>query len=175
MSNAITRPFGDLPTDWSYESVVNYVDFLTGPAFDSSKFNTEGLGARLVRGINLTRGSTRWHVDKTKYWNHDLTEFQKYLLSERDILIGMDGSLVGKNYAYLKKSDLPALLVQRVARLRSQEQLDSKFLYYMFGTDEWLTYVEIVRTNSGIPHISKPAGSGSLKRIICYQVYRSTC
>ncbi len=154
MSNSITSPFGAIPMDWQYTSVVENVEFLTGPAFDSSKFNMDRLGSRLVRGINLTRGATRWSDEKTKYWNVNLDELQKFQLAEKDILIGMDGSLVGKNYAYLKKSDLPALLVQRVARLRTKAQLDSKYFYYMYGTYFWVDYVEIVKTNSGIPHIS---------------------
>jgi len=154
MSNCITSPFGTIPNDWAYKSVIENIEFLTGPAFDSSKFNMDQSGPKLVRGINLTRGATRWTQDKTKYWNHNLNELEKFQLVEKDILIGMDGSLVGKNYAYLRKSDLPAMLVQRVARLRTKSELDSKYLYYMYGTNFWLDYVEIVKTNSGIPHIS---------------------
>jgi len=154
MSNAIFQPFGELPSDWKYGLVKENVDYLTGPAFDSEKFNTEGRGIRLVRGINLTKGATRWHAEKTKYWDSELDQLIKYELIESDILIGMDGSLVGKNYAYLRRDDLPALLVQRVARLRAKGYFSSKFLYFLFGTDEWLTYVETVKTSSGIPHIS---------------------
>lgn len=154
MSSAIFQPFGLLPEGWRYGVVLDSVDYLTGPAFDSKSFNTEGRGYRLVRGINLTKGATRWHSDKTKYWDLNLDELSKFKLIENDILIGMDGSLVGKNYAYLGRDDLPALLVQRVARLRAKEGYSSKFLYFLFGSDEWLTYVEIVKTNSGIPHIS---------------------
>ena len=154
MSNAILQPFGELPIDWKYGLVEENVNYLTGPAFDSDKFNTEGRGVRLVRGINLTKGATRWQSEKTKYWDSDLEKLIKYELIENDILIGMDGSLVGKNYAYLRSVDLPALLVQRVARLRVKEYFSSRFLYFLFGTDEWLTYVETVKTSSGIPHIS---------------------
>jgi type I restriction enzyme S subunit len=162
MSSAISVPFGELPKGWKYQEVKDNTEFLTGPAFNSSLFNTDGKGARLVRGINLTRGSTRWDGEKTKYWNHDLDNFARYSLLQNDILIGMDGSLVGHNYAYLKESDLPALLVQRVARLRTNRNVDSRFLYYMFGTEAWLTYVEIVKTNSGIPHIS----NGDIKNFV---------
>jgi type I restriction enzyme S subunit len=154
MSNSILSPFGEIPNDWEYQMVIDNVDFLTGPAFDSSLFNTESRGARLVRGINLTQGSTRWSEEKTKYWDVELDSLKKFQLAVNDILIGMDGSLVGKNYAYLKTSDLPALLVQRVARLRARGNLHSKYLYYMYATDFWLDYVEVVKTNSGIPHIS---------------------
>ncbi|AAN53465.1 restriction endonuclease subunit S [Shewanella oneidensis MR-1] len=154
MSHSILSPFGKIPNDWEYQIIIDNVEFLTGPAFDSSLFNTESRGARLVRGINLTQGSTRWGEDKTKYWDVELNNLKKYQLAINDILIGMDGSLVGKNYAYLKQSDLPALLVQRVARLRAKSNLHSKYLYYMYATDFWLDYVEVVKTNSGIPHIS---------------------
>lgn len=135
MSHSILSPFGEIPNDWEYQIVIDNVEFLTGPAFDSSLFNTESRGARLVRGINLTQGSTRWGEDKTKYWDVELNNLKKYQLAINDILIGMDGSLVGKNYAYLKNSDLPALLVQRVARLRAKSNLHSKYLYYMYATD----------------------------------------
>lgn len=154
MSNSVLSPFGEIPNDWEYQIVIDNVDFLTGPTFDSSLFNTESRGARLVRGINLTKGSTRWSEEKTKYWDVELDSFKKFQLAVNDILIGMDGSLVGKNYAYLKDSDLPALLVQRVARLRAKGNLHPKYLYYMYATDFWLDYVEVVKTNSGIPHIS---------------------
>ena len=154
MSDCITAPFGVIPDDWQYVKINDSMSYLTGPAFDSDFFNMEGSGSRLVRGINLTVGSTRWAVDKTKYWNEDLEQYNKYELVEEDILIGMDGSLVGRNYAYLSTSDLPALLVQRVARLRSNGSAESKFVYYTFGSDSWLKYVDTVKTNSGIPHIS---------------------
>ncbi|WP_417538876.1 restriction endonuclease subunit S [Marinobacter sp.] len=162
MSSAISTPFGELPESWEYHEVKDHTEFLTGPAFDSNFFNTDGKGARLVRGINLTKGATRWDAEKTKFWDQDLDFFSKYLLKQNDVLIGMDGSLVGHNYAYLKKSDLPALLVQRVARLRTNENVNSKFLYYLFGTEAWLSYVEIVKTNSGIPHIS----NGDIKSFV---------
>jgi type I restriction enzyme S subunit len=151
---SIKYPFGGLPDLWEYRAIDSLVDFLTGPAFDSAKFNTNKMGARLVRGINLTRGATRWSDASTKYWEHDLGDFKKYQLRHGDTVIGMDGSLVGKNYAFIGSSDLPALLVQRVARLRATEKIDATYLYYLFGTGQWISYVELVKTNSGIPHIS---------------------
>ena len=162
MSEAITQPFGKLPIEWSYQPVVDNAEFLTGPAFDSTKFNTDGIGSRLVRGINLTKGTTRWSEDKTKYWAEVSSDLERYVLAEGDVLIGMDGSLVGQNYAHLKQSDLPALLVQRVARLRSKQTFDPSFLFNIFATDSWLTYVELVKTNSGIPHIS----NGDIKQFL---------
>jgi type I restriction enzyme, S subunit len=154
MISLISSPFGILPFDWRYEKIKSHTDFLTGPAFDSTQFNIDANGYRLVRGINLTRGITRWDSVNTKFWEDSDGEYKKYELQNGDVVLGMDGSLVGKNYAQIRESDLPALLVQRVARLRTANSLDQRFLYYMFGNDSWISYVEIVKTNSGIPHIS---------------------
>lgn len=154
MSSFVSKPFGELPADWTYSTIGKNVDFATGPAFDSSNFNDLGIGYKLVRGINLTRGVTRWDSGNTKYWNDSTNEYKKYELQVGDVVVGMDGSLVGKNYAQISNKDLPALLVQRVARLRCKEFLDQRFLYYAFASDSWISYVEIVKTNSGIPHIS---------------------
>jgi type I restriction enzyme S subunit len=153
MSNLYDSPFGDIERV-EYTTVVDNVDFLTGPAFDSDEFNDDGIGPRLVRGINITKGKTRWPKAHTKYWKNLTPELKKYLVQEGDILIGMDGSLVGRNFAQVKPEDLPCLLVQRVARLRAKNTINSNYLYQLFASDVWLDYVDIVKTNSGIPHIS---------------------
>ena len=107
---------------------------------------------RLLRGDNVTEGTARWG-EKTRYWSN-YSEFKKYQLLENDFVISMDGSKVGKNYAYIKKLDLPCLLVQRVACLRSKSTLIQKYFGYIFGNKTFINYVNSVRTNSGIPHIS---------------------
>ncbi|MEY8198736.1 MAG: restriction endonuclease subunit S, partial [Colwellia sp.] len=153
MSSLFDAPFGDIG-ELKYTTIGEHVEFLTGPAFDSEKFNEEGMGPRLARGINITKGRTRWPKVHTKYWSDLTFELEKYLLKEGDILIGMDGSLVGRNFAAINKDDLPCLLVQRVARLRAEGNLDGKYLYHLIASDSWLDYVDVVKTNSGIPHIS---------------------
>lgn len=153
MSDVYDAPFGDLG-GIEYTEVGLHVEFLTGPAFDSLQFNEEGIGPRLVRGINITRGYTRWPKANTKFWAQLTPDLEKYLLEENDLLIGMDGSLVGRNFALIKKDDLPCLLVQRVARLRARTTLHYEYLYHLIASDAWLNYVDVVKTNSGIPHIS---------------------
>jgi|GEM_PF-812397 len=154
MSNIIKEPFGTLPVGFKYIDVGSNVDFLTGPAFDSSRFNDNGIGLRLARGINITRGKMRWDKKNTQFWDGNNGSLKKYELAEADILIGMDGSLVGRNYASIRSEDLPCLLVQRVARLRKHSLIDMSYLYFTIASDYWLNYVDVVKTNSGIPHIS---------------------
>ena len=98
----------------------------TGFPFKGEKYSNHGI--RVVRGENVTVGSLRW--DNIKCWNHKFDQAEKYLLKDGDVVIGMDGSKVGKNRARIKLSDLPLLLAQRVALIRKNELSDQTFLYY---------------------------------------------
>lgn len=60
----------------------------------------------------------------------------------------------GLKYARLTAHDLPALLVQRVARLRGSDSLDQRFLYYLIGSRAFTDHVLAVQTGTAVPHIS---------------------
>jgi type I restriction enzyme, S subunit len=143
---------GTIPTIWKIKRVGHHVDLITGFAFRSDDFSFED-GIRLVRGDNVTENMLRWG-DKTRYWPKIDKSLEQFLLKENDILIGMDGSKVGKNFAIVKDSDLPLLLVQRVARLRVDGQLSYKFLSYLIGSDFFRVWVSLNKTDPAIPHIS---------------------
>jgi len=66
----------------------------------------------------------------------------------------MDGSKVGKNWVRVSSSDLPCLLVQRVARLRPINTVGSTLLEVLIGGEMFKRYVENVKTGTSIPHIS---------------------
>ena len=65
----------------------------------------------------------------------------------------MDGSLVGKSFAQINNQDLPSLLLQRVARIRSSE-IDINFLKEFICSDYFTKHCDSVKTSSAIPHIS---------------------
>jgi type I restriction enzyme S subunit len=145
---------GRIPKEWKVVRLENYIDLLTGYPFRSQEFSTDTNGVRLVRGINITRGRLRWEEDITKYWKSITRDLDKYLVQKSDLLIGMDGALVGKNYALASENDLPMLLVQRVARLRAKNGLNQRYLFYLIGSPSFVNYVNKVNTSSGIAHIS---------------------
>jgi type I restriction enzyme S subunit len=60
----------------------------------------------------------------------------------------------GLKYATLRAADLPALLVQRVARLRGSSRLDRGFLRYVIGSRAFTDHVLGVQTGTAVPHIS---------------------
>jgi len=137
--------------DWDVVSIGNQIDLLTGFPFPSSKYSKNG--TKLLRGSNVKRNRTDWSTDLTQYWDEITHELKPYLLKEGDIVIAMDGSLVGKSFARLTQEDLPALLLQRVARIRSKS-IDMGYLKELTCSIHFTEYCNTVKTVTAIPHIS---------------------
>ena len=133
----------------------------TGFPFDGSKYSKSGI--RVVRGDNVTIGSLRWDSEKLKCWSEPFSRAKEYSLQDGDIVIGMDGSRVGRNRAQISESDLPLLLAQRVACIRHNEKSVQDYLYYLIFNERFVDYVKSVQTGTSIPHIS-------LKQIGDYEV-----
>ena len=131
-------------------SLGEIANVTTGYPFKGDLYSDEGI--RVVRGENITIGSLRW--DSTKCWNSKFEQTEKYSLKEDDVVIGMDGSRVGKNRAQVKERDLPLLLAQRVACVRSTDLSDQNYLYYLIRSEKFEQYVNKIQTGSSIPHIS---------------------
>ena len=147
-------PLGMIPMGWEVVELTKHIKLLSGFAFKSEEFNEEGRGTKLLRGINITIGKLRWNDKLDRWWDLPFNDYDKYLAKAGDLVISMDGSLVGRNYARVKVEDLPLLIVQRVAALRAEMTLNLEYLNQIIGSPLWLNYVDAVKTSSGIPHIS---------------------
>lgn len=126
-------------------------EIITGFPFKGDQYSDVGI--RTVRGENVTEGSLRW--DTVKCWNQKFDKEQDFLLKSDDVVIGMDGSKVGKNKARVKEKDLPLLLAQRVACVRALNGNNQIFLYYLINNPRFENYVFQTQTGSSVPHISK--------------------
>jgi len=140
--------------DWEYNKMETYIDLFSGIALKSEELSDDDSGIPILRGINITEGYIRHSKEIDKYYLGDLVNLKKFLIKENDIVIGMDGSKVGKNVALIKKEDENSILIQRVARIRSNKRADIKYLYHHFLSDNFGNFVDTVNTSSGIPHIS---------------------
>lgn len=149
--------------NWKIYKLCEVANLSTGFPFDGHKYTKEG--QRVVRGDNITIGTLRWDADKDKRWNETFARAKEFSLQAGDIVIGMDGSRVGRNRAQIKESDLPLLLAQRVACIRHNSQTIQKFLYYQIFSNRFEDYIKSVHTGTSIPHVS-------LKQIgdFCFQV-----
>ena len=120
---------------------------MTGFPFRSENFDVDS-GIRVLRGENVSEGFLRWG-SRTRHWNHPYDK--KYELNENDIVIGMDGSKVGKNYIQITNSDLPLILHQRMCRLRLEDDYDPNFVSYHIGSYMFRYYINLSKTDPMIP------------------------
>lgn len=138
---------GGQEVEW--KKIGEICDTLSGFPFDSSKFQTSGI--KLMRGKNVKRGYFDFNEDDDRYWESP-DGLEKYLLQDKDIIISMDGSLVGKSFAMLSKKHLPLLLVQRVARVRAK-RVNQNYLFHNIA-HRFSGYVDKKKTGGAIPHVS---------------------
>lgn len=139
--------------EWLVRSIEKNIDLISGIALKSKEITDDKSGTPILRGINITEGQIRHTEEMDKFFLGDTSEIEKYLVEENDIVIGMDGSKVGKNVALISKQDAGSILIQRVACMKAINS-DVNYLYQHFVSDRFRSYVDIVNTSSGIPHIS---------------------
>lgn len=132
------------------------VDVLPGYAFPSTDYASDSRGVRLLRGTNVGVGRCRW--DDTVYWTHEIDDaLLFYALAPGDIVFGMDRPWIseGTRLARIVPDDLPALLVQRVARIRPRDGISSDYVWFVLASREFREYVEADLTGVSVPHISE--------------------
>ncbi|WOZ76894.1 restriction endonuclease subunit S [Kosakonia sacchari] len=146
------KPF-ELPEGWEWCRLGTLFYFLNGYAFKSENFSSNGV--RLLRNANISHGTINWK--ETVYISDNLLkDFEKFILSENDIVISLDRPIInsGLKYAIISRSDLPCLLLQRVAKFNCYAGIVSNtFLTNWLNSFYFLNAITPGRSN-GIPHIS---------------------
>lgn len=140
-----------IPEGWEVKKLDKISKVKTGFPFKSQEYSF-GEGIKVIRGENVSLGFLRW--DTLKTWDKKTEHLNEYWLSEYDIVIGMDGSRVGRNRSFVHKHELPMLLAQRVASLSCREEIGYAFLGQLILGDPFERYVESIKTGTSIPHIS---------------------
>ncbi|GGV45481.1 hypothetical protein GCM10010293_53540 [Streptomyces griseoflavus] len=146
--------------EWEEVRLSEVSSPLAGPAFKSSVFASTPVGPRLLRGINLGRFGTRWNDADTVFWPEDESgAFQKYVLEPGDVCIAMDRPFTRDRVlrcGLIQKADLPALLVQRVTRLRANlNRVMPEFLILVVQSSSMAERLAGRQTPGGYaPHIS---------------------
>ena len=146
---------GEVPAHWGVSRLGHYASILNGYAFPSAEFSEDESDVKLLRGVNVGVSRLRW--DDTAYW--DLSQgdgLGKYLLGEWQIVIGMDRPWIGEGLriARVRKSDMPCLLLQRVAAISPTDYLLGNYLFDLLSSDRFKAYIEPDMTGVSVPHIS---------------------
>lgn len=135
------------------QTVGDHIDFQNGYAFKSQWFKPEGM--RLCRNVNVSHGVVDWR--ETAFVDDTIAkEFERFALNEGDIVLSLDRPLIttGLKVARIRKSDLPCLLLQRVAKpVPKHDQLDMSYFMLWLNSSEFVDSIDPGRSN-GVPHIS---------------------
>lgn len=146
------KPF-DLPSGWEWCRLGELYSFLNGFAFKSQWFQESGV--KLLRNINIAHSETRWNEVACIPMVMS-QEYERYNLNVGDIVISLDRPIIntGLKYAVIDESDLPCLLLQRVAKFHSYaETVNPSYLSKWLESDLFISSIDPGRSN-GVPHIS---------------------
>jgi type I restriction enzyme, S subunit len=141
--------------DWEETSLIKEIKLIVGFAFKSKEYSEQEDDILLVRGDNIMQGYFRWQ-DAKRWRKYEYEDYEKYQLHENDIVLAMDRPWVkaGLKIARISKLELPALLVQRTACLRTKDKCDNSFLFHLLNSNRFMQYLIDVQTGIGVPHIS---------------------
>ncbi|MDV5059569.1 restriction endonuclease subunit S [Vibrio diabolicus] len=142
----------DIPRNWSNGCFGDVATQFSGYSFKGEQYDFFE-GTTVIRGENVTEGKLRF--DTHKRWNLSLPGRAKdCFLENKDIVIGMDGSKVGKNWSLISPYQLPLLLAQRVCCVRAKSIDHQLWLYVSIKVRKFADYVSPVHTGTSVPHIS---------------------
>lgn len=148
---------GDIPAHWEVTQAKRFVSVINGFAFPSTGFETEPDAIRLLRGINVGVGEVRWESKNTVRWTRQLGDkLDGWELRVGDLVLGMDRPWIsaGVRVAVIGDEDVPSLLLQRVAALRTRTGLLPEFLYRQLQSEAFVHHFLPETTGVSVPHIS---------------------
>ena len=156
LRSAFLDMFGDPvtnPKGWEVRPLNQISEVLTGYAFKSKEYVGEGEGVRLCRGANVLPDRLDW--SDVGYWKREPNDkLERYELRPLDVVLALDRPWIssGQKIALVKERDLPALLVQRVARIRAPELALQTYLYFALRHPAFARHC--CPTETTVPHIS---------------------
>ena len=139
---------GKFSEPWEETTIGNCVEYLVGYPFASDKFTSCGI--RLLRCSNVKRGCLSWEPSLTMYWRKD-DSLKPFLMQPGDIVVAMDGALIGRSFAVVEESDTPSYLVQRVARIRSKM---NNLIFQWISSEKFARHIDSRKTSTAIPHMT---------------------
>ena len=146
---------GMVPEHWEVRRLGQLIDLTVGFPFKSDGFTQARSDIRLLRGVNIAPGTMRW--DDVVHWPiGDVDSFEDYEMEVGDIVLGMDRPIIqaGTRVAVVSASDVPSLLLQRVARIRVEEGLRGDYAVELIGGKGFSDYLAPIFTGISVPHLS---------------------
>lgn len=114
----LKTPLGPAPHGWTIAALQSFGEVQYGHPFKSKAFNVEGIGCPVIRIRDIKAGVSNTFTDEMAR--------SQFLVSDGDILIGMDGE-----FHMAIWSGGEAWLNQRVARVRPARGIPTDFLFHL--------------------------------------------
>ncbi|GJM43329.1 MAG: restriction modification system DNA specificity domain-containing protein [Gemmatimonadota bacterium] len=146
---------GVVPAHWTVGKCGFCLSILSGFAFPSSGFSEDENDVRLLRGINVAVSRIRW--EETVRWRRGTGDgLEPYEMVEGDLVLGMDRPLIseGVRAAKIGPDDVPCLLLQRVASLKTGDRLSSDYFMHLLSSDMFEAHFSPETKGVSVPHIS---------------------
>jgi len=132
--------------EWEEHTMKEHIHFIAGYPFNSSFFNKEGIGLRIIRNRDL-------HADDQITYTNESCPV-KYYVKRNDLLVGMDG-----DFMPIRWRNEPSVLNQRVGKLICDDDWYLDFFEYALKqplldmqNDTGATTVKHL-TNTGVENI----------------------
>lgn len=142
-----------LPQGWQWVRKAEVFNFLNGYAFKSEWFQQEGV--RLLRNVNVSHGVVNWK-EAACISEEQAADFHGFSLKENDVVLTLDRPIIstGLKYAVIRNTDLPCLLLQRVAKIAPYaDAVSVRYLSAWLNSRFFVDNIDPGRSN-GVPHIS---------------------
>lgn len=143
--------FGGIITNskgWKKDELQNHIDMITGFPFNSTGYSQNGI--KICGGLIIMPNQIKW--GDCKFWPTS-QGYEKFLLQKDDIVVALDRPWISEGFkiGQIHQEDLPALLIQRTARIRGRD-LNQNFLLYLLKDKAFEIHCTV--KGSLVPHIS---------------------
>ncbi len=146
---------GEVPAHWRVGKAGYHLKVLSGYAFPSAGFSHDSSDCKLLRGVNVGVNEIKW--EDVVYWTYKNGDgLSLFELKPGDLVIGMDRPLIknGLRVARLTEADVPCLLLQRVAAIKSFTGILSEYFQYFLSSQMFVAHFSPETTGVSVPHIS---------------------
>ena len=138
---------------WQRKKLGEAAKIQSGYAFKTDWYTADGI--RLLRNANIFQGFVDWS-DSVNLSFEQRPNFAAYELQENDVVLSLDRPLVsnGLKIAKLTADDVPSLLLQRVGRFQTKNNLDTDYLFAFLNSENFIQEIKGHDQSLGVPHIS---------------------
>lgn len=147
---------GIIPERWNAVPAKDIAEFFGGYGFSSRLASKDG--TKWLKIANVGINEIKW--DAVSYLPEYLVQsFRDYSLAENDVVMALTRPLLGDQLkvAKIESKDLPALLNQRVAKLKTKSGNNLNYIYYSIQQEDFIAAMKLAMAGTDPPNIGTNA------------------